>query len=87
MNYAILGQLATILRNLQSDAASLGFTIASLMIIIYVIIVMTTDDTNVALHQKRWENLRKVFICAVVIAAAGAIATFGKQLGGGLTSQ
>ena len=86
MNYGILSQLNGTLKNLQADAATIGFTIASLMIIVYVILVMFTDDTNVAAHQKRWENLRKVFVCAALIAAAGAIATFGKQLGGGLSA-
>jgi hypothetical protein len=86
MNYSILSQLNGILKNLQADAATVGFSIASLMIVVYVIMVMFTDDTNVAAHQKRWENLRKVFVCAALIAAAGAISTFGQQLGGGLHS-
>ncbi|BCL83599.1 hypothetical protein ccbrp13_60640 [Ktedonobacteria bacterium brp13] len=84
MNYTTLNSLNSILKNLQSDAATVGLTIAGLMIVVYVIIVMFTDDTNVSTHNKRWENLRKVFLCAALIAAAGAIVTFGQQLGQGL---
>ncbi|GCE09192.1 hypothetical protein [Dictyobacter aurantiacus] len=81
MNYGTLNTLNNILKNLQSDAATLGLTIAGLMIIVYVIMVMFTDDTNVTAHNKRWQNLQKVFLCAALIAAAGAIVTFGQQLG------
>ena len=84
MNYGTLNTLNGILKNLQSDAATVGLTIAGLMIVVYVIMVMFTDDTNVAAHNKRWENLRKVFLCAALIAAAGTIVTFGQQLGGAL---
>ncbi|BCL79582.1 hypothetical protein ccbrp13_20470 [Ktedonobacteria bacterium brp13] len=84
MNYTTLNSLNSILKNLQSDAATVGLTIAGLMIVVYVIMVMFTDDTNVSAHNKRWENLRKVFLCAALIAAAGAIVTFGQQLGQGL---
>jgi uncharacterized protein HemY len=84
MNYGTLNTLNGILKNLQADAATVGLTIAGLMIVVYVILVMFTDDTNVSAHTKRWENLRKVFLCAALIAAAGAIVTFGQQLGGGL---
>lgn len=81
MNYGTLSTLDDVLKHLQSDAVVVGLTIASLMIVIYTIGVMLTDDTNVAAHNKRWENIRKVFLCAALIAAAGAIITFGQQLG------
>ena len=84
MNYGTLNTLDGILKKLQADAATVGLTIAALMIIVYTILVMFTDDTSVAAHTRRWENLRKVFICAAIIAAAGALVTFGQQLGGGL---
>ena len=84
MNYSTLNTLNNVLKNLQSDAATVGFTIAGLMIVIYVMYIMFDTDTNVAAHNKRWEHLRKVFICAALIAAAGAIITFGQQLGGGI---
>lgn len=84
LNYSTLNKLNDVLKHLQADAATIGFTIAGLMIIISVILVMFDTDTNVAAHDKRWEHLRKTFLCAAVIAAAGAIVTFGQQLGGGL---
>jgi hypothetical protein len=84
MNYGALRSLNNILGNLQKDAATIGLTIAGLMIIVYVIMIMFENDTNVVAHQKRWENLRKVFLCAALIAAAGAIITFGQQLGAAL---
>lgn len=81
MNYGALRSLNDILGNLQKDAATIGLTIAGLMIVVYVIMIMFENDTNVVAHQKRWKNLRKVFLCAALIAAAGAIITFGQQLG------
>ncbi|GCE15061.1 hypothetical protein [Tengunoibacter tsumagoiensis] len=84
MKYGTLSTLNSILKDLQSDAATLGLTIAGLMIIVSVIMIMFTDDTNVSSYNKRWDNLRKVFLCAALIAAAGAIVTFGQQIGGAL---
>lgn len=84
MNYGTLNSLDGILTRLKEDAATVGFTIAGLMIVISAIMIMFTDDTNIATHSKRWDTIRKVFACAVVIGAAGAIISFGQQLGGGL---
>ena len=84
MNYGTLNTLNGILKNLQSDAATVGLTIAGLMIIISVILIMFDTDTSVGSHTKRWDHLRKVFLCAALIAAAGAIVTFGQQLGGAI---
>jgi uncharacterized protein HemY len=84
MNYGTLNTLNTILQKIQQDAAGVGLTIAALMIVIYAIQVMFDSDTSVSAHTKRWENLRKVFYSAMLIAAAGAIISFGQQLGGGI---
>jgi hypothetical protein len=84
MNYGTLNTLDGILKKLQSDAATVGYTIAALMIIISVILIMFDTDTNVVAHTKRWENLRKVFLCAALIAAAGTLVSFGQQLGGAI---
>lgn len=84
MKYGTLDTLNNILKNLQADAATVALTIASLMIIISVILIMFDTDTNVGSHAKRWEHLRKVFLCAALIAAAGAIVTFAQQLGGAI---
>jgi hypothetical protein len=84
LNFSILGTLNSLLQQITHDAAAVGLTIAGLMIIISVIKIMLEDDTNVAAHTKRWENLRKVFIGAALISAAGAIISFGQSLGGQL---
>jgi hypothetical protein len=84
MNYATLNQLDSVLKKLQSDAATVGLTIAGLMIVISVILIMFDTDTNVGAHTKRWDNLRKVFLCAALIAAAGTLVSFGNQLGGAI---
>jgi hypothetical protein len=84
MKYGTLDTLNNILKNLQADAATVALTIAGLMIIISVILIMFDTDTNVGSHAKRWEHLRKVFLCAALIAAAGAIVTFAQQLGGAI---
>lgn len=84
MNYQILGQLNGVLKNLQSDAATVGLTIAGLMIVVSAIWIMLDNTSNVGVHKDRWEQLRKVFVCAALIAAAGALVSFGQLLGGAL---
>lgn len=84
MNYGTLNTLNIVLKNLQSDAATVGYTVAGLMIVVYVIMIIFDSDTTVGAHQKRWDKLRMVFLCAALIAAAGTLATFGQQLGGAL---
>ncbi len=82
LNFGILNTLNQILQQIEHDAAIVGLTIAGLMIVYYVIKIITEDDTNVSAHTKRWETLRKVFIGAALISAAGALVSFGAQLGG-----
>jgi hypothetical protein len=81
MNYGILNTLNSILQKIQQDAVGVGLTIASLMIVIYSIMIMFDTDTSVTAHTKRWENIRKVFFTAFFIACAGALVSFGQQLG------
>jgi hypothetical protein len=84
MNDETLNSLDNVLQKLKSDAVTVGLTIAALMIVISVILIMFDTDTSVVAHTKRWENLRKVFICAALIAAAGALVSFGELLGGAI---
>jgi hypothetical protein len=84
MNYGILNTLNGILQKIQQDAVVVGLTIASLMIVIYSIMILFDTDTSVTAHTKRWDNLRKVFFVAFFIASAGALVSFGQQLGNGL---
>ncbi len=81
MNYTTLNSLNDLLKNLKSDAVTIGLTIASLMIVIYVILVMVDIGPEVGVHKDRWAQLRKVFLCAFLIAAAGTLVSFGDQLG------
>ena len=84
MNYTTLGRLNTILMNLQKDAVVIGFTIAGLMVTITAIILMFDQDTSPTAQNRRWEGLRRVLISAAIIAAAGALISFSRQLGGSL---
>jgi uncharacterized membrane protein len=85
MHYGALNSLNDILQNLKSDAATIGLTIASLIIIISTIYIMFDIDTNnVGAHTRRWDKVRIAFIGAAIIAAAGALVSFGQQLGGAI---
>jgi hypothetical protein len=84
MNYGTLNSLNGILKNLQADAATIGLTIAGLVIVISTVYIMFDTDTNVGKYNKSWDKVRTAFICAAVIAAAGALVTFGQQLGGAI---
>lgn len=81
MNYGILNALDTVLQKLLSDIALIGFTIASLTIVISVILIMFDTDTSVTARSNRWQLLRRAFIGAVIIAAASALITFAEQIG------
>ncbi len=84
MNFGTLGRLNTLLSNLQKDAVTIGFTIAGLMIAAYAIMIMLDTTPGAKTHTERWEQLRKVFLCAIIIAGIGAIISFSRQIGGGL---
>jgi hypothetical protein len=81
MNFGILATLNSILQKIQQDAVVVGLTMASLMIVIYSILILFDTDTSVTAHTKRWDNLRKVFFLAFFITAAGALVSFGQLLG------
>lgn len=81
MNYGTLTTLNDILKNLQSDIATIAFSIAGIMMVVCIMLIMFDTDTNVAAHGKRWETLRRMFVCVILLSAAGAIILFGQQLG------
>ena len=81
-NYPTLDQLNAILYNLERDTMQLGFTIATLMIVVYTIMVMFDFNLGAKMRTDRWEEIRKVFLCAAIIAAAGTIIGFSQVLGG-----
>lgn len=84
MNFGALRSLNNVLQQLKSDTVTIALTLAGLAIVIAVIWIMFDSDTTVAAHTKRWEHLRKLFICAILLSSFGAIIAFGQQIGGAI---
>jgi hypothetical protein len=76
-----LNQIVTLL---QQNAAKIGITVAGLMVSIYAIWIMVDSDQSPMARTERWAKLRKVFICAVIIAGTGAFVQFATFVGGKL---
>jgi hypothetical protein len=76
-----LDRLNTIAMQFQTHAATIGITIAGLMVAIYAIWIMLDNDTSPAARTERWAKLKKVFICAVIIAGTGAFVQFAQSIG------
>ncbi len=77
-----LDKLNQVVVTLQQHAATIGITTAGLMVAIYAIWIMMDNDQSPMHRTERWAQLRKVFICAVIIAATGAFVQFAQSLGG-----
>jgi cytochrome bd-type quinol oxidase subunit 2 len=77
-----LDKLNQVVSILQQHAATIGITVAGLMVAIYAIWIMLDNDTSPAARTERWAKLRKVFICAVIIAGTGAFVQFAQNIGG-----
>ena len=69
---------------LQQSAASIGFTVAGLMVAIYSIGIMLNNDPSPAARTERWAQLKKVFLCAAIIAGTGAFVQLATTIGGKL---
>ncbi len=67
---------------LQQNAAKIGITAAGLLISIYCVGIMLNNDSSPAARTERWEKLRRVFLCAAIIAATGAFVQLATGLGG-----
>ena len=67
---------------LQQHAATIGITTAGLMVSVYAIWIMLDNDQSPMHRTERWAKLRKVFICAVIIAATGAFVQLAQNIGG-----
>ena len=67
---------------LQQHAAIIGITTAGLMVAIYAIWIMMDNDQSPMHRTERWAKLRKVFICAVIIAATGTFVQLAQNIGG-----
>ncbi len=77
-----LDKLNQVVAALQQHAATIGITTAGLMVAIYAIWIMMDNDQSPMQRTERWARLRKVFICAVIIAATGAFVQFALSIGG-----
>ena len=77
-----LNNLNTILTQLQQHAATIGITLAGLMVGIYAMMIMLSHDNSAMANRNRWEHLQKVLICAGIIAGTGAFIQFAQGLGG-----
>lgn len=84
MNYGTLNRLNDVLANLQKDIMTVGFTIAGLMVVIYAILIMFDHNSGGKALSDRWGELRKVLLCAAIIAAASALIGLSHLLGGSL---
>jgi hypothetical protein len=81
-NMGALDKLNQVVVTLQQHAATIGITTAGLMVAVYAIWIMMDNDQSPINRTERWAKLRKVFICAVIIAATGAFVQFAQSIGG-----
>lgn len=73
--------LNNIVTILQQNAAKIGITAAGLMVAIYSIAIMLDNDQSPTARTERWTKLKRVFICAGIIAGTGAFVTAATSLG------
>ena len=76
-----LDNINTILTQFQTHAATIGITVAGLMIGIYAMIIMFSTDNSAMANRNRWEGLQKVLICAGIIAGTAAFVQFAQNIG------
>ncbi len=77
-----LAHLNTVVTLLQQNAAKIGITVAGLLVAVYCIGIMLNNDNSPAARSERWSQLKKVFVCAAIIAATGAFVQLATSLGG-----
>jgi hypothetical protein len=77
-----LTNLNNLLSLLQQNAAKIGITVAGLLIAVYTMVIMMSNDNSPAGRVERWAQLKKVFVGAAIIAATGALIQFATGLGG-----
>ena len=76
-----LTNLMNIIVLMQQNAAKIGILLAGLFVSVYCIGIMFNNDNSPSARTERWIQLRKVFLCAAVIAATGAFIQFATDLG------
>jgi hypothetical protein len=77
-----LNNLNHIVALLEQNAAKIGITAAGLFGSINTIIIMMSRDNSPAGRQERWTELKKIFLCAGIIAGIGALVGLFTSLGG-----
>lgn len=77
-----LTKLDNVVSLLQQNAAKIGITAAGLLVAIYCVKIMMDNDNSPAGRTERWEKLKRVFLCAAIIAATGAFVQLATGLGG-----
>lgn len=77
-----LDHLNTVVGLLQQHAAKIGITAAGLFVSIYSVMIMLHNDNSPAARDERWGQLKKVFICAAIIAGTGAFIQLATGAGG-----
>ena len=77
-----LNNLNNVVTLLQQNAAKIGITAAGLLIAVYCVGIMLNNDNSPGARTERWTQLKKVFICAAIIAGTGAFVTLATGLGG-----
>ena len=76
-----LDNLNNIVTQLQQHAATIGITLGGLMIGIYCMLIMLSQDNSAMANRNKWDSLQKVLICAGIIAGTGAFMQFSQGLG------
>ncbi len=76
-----LTHLNAVITLLQQNAAKIGITVAGLLVAVYCVGIMLNNDNSPAARSERWTHLKRVFICAAIIAATGAFVQFAISLG------
>lgn len=75
-------QLDKVLTLLQQNAVKAGLIVGGLMIAIHAIAIMLSTDQSPTARATRWEGISRTILCAIIIAAVGALITFATAIGG-----
>lgn len=76
-----LTNLNKLLTTLQTHAATIGLTVALLLVAVYSTAIMLSNDNSPAGRAERWGKLRTVFICAAIIGGAGVFVQLATSVG------
>ena len=77
----VLTRLNVMVTLIQQNVTKIGLTAAGLFVVICCIRIMLENDTSPAARAERWAQLKKVFVCALIIAGALALIQLATNLG------